>query len=53
MPDLLMYFVIGDRGLNAGNGIFVATIEAMRDRLVRERRPHNWTLVISIHGDQD
>ena len=53
MPDLLMYFVVGDRGLNSGNGIVVATLEAMRDRMVRERRPHNWTLVISIHGDQD
>jgi len=53
MPDLLMYIVVGDRGLNAGNGTFVATVEAMRDRLVQESRSHNWTLVISIHGDQD
>jgi len=47
------YFVVGDRGLNAGDGIFVPTLEAMRDRLVRIRRREVWTLVISIHGAED
>lgn len=53
MPDRLLYFVVGDRGLDAGNGLFVLTLEAMRDRLVREQRQHDWTLVISIHGAQN
>jgi len=53
MPDRLIYFVVGDRGLDAGNGTYVQTLEQMRDRLLRVSRLHSWTLVISIHGSQD
>ena len=50
-----LYFVVGDYGLDSGNGIRVPTLDAMRDRLQRYhqavyRRP--WTLVISIHGNE-
>ena len=47
-----MYYVVGDRGLNAGSGTFVPTLEAMRDSLIQQTRQHLWTLVISIHGAQ-
>jgi|GEM_PF-2356571 len=51
-----LYFVVGDYGLDSGNGIRVPTLETMRDRLRQHtqaafRRP--WTLVISIHGNEN
>ena len=48
-----LYFVVGDRGLNSGNGVFVQRLEDIKPRLRRHRRSSDWTLVISIHGAQD
>jgi len=53
MPRQL-YFVVGDRALlDVANGIYAPTLEAMRDRLLREHRPGSYTLVIRIHGSED
>jgi len=48
-----LYFVVGDSGLNAGDGIFVQRLEDIRPRLMRRRIRGGWTLVISIHGSQE
>jgi hypothetical protein len=47
------YFVVGDPGLNAGNGIFLRRLEQIKPRLMRLRNRGNWTLVISIHGAEN
>jgi hypothetical protein len=52
MNDQLLYFVVGDRGLNSGDGIFVNTLEEMRDQLISTRNTRKWVLVISMHGSE-
>ena len=48
-----LYFVVGDSGLNASNGIFVQRLEDIKPRLIRHRIRGEWTLVLSIHGSQE
>jgi hypothetical protein len=47
------YFVIGDRGLDTGGGVFLRTLEALRDRLVTLRIQGDWSLIVSIHGSEN
>ena len=49
----LAYYVIGDAGLNTGNGVFLNRLEQLRPRLMRLRWRYRWTLVVSIHGSQN
>lgn len=47
------YLVVGDPGLNAGNGTFVPDLESARDHLIGLHFPGEWTLTLSIHGAED
>jgi len=51
--DKVIYFVVGDKKLNSGNGIYVKDLEEMKKRLTRKRPKGKWRLVISIHGAED
>ena len=55
MPDKqpvnrVIYFVVGDKKLDAGNGIHVENLEEMKKSLVKIKQQLPWRLVISIHG---
>jgi len=49
MPRIV-YYVVGDAGLNSGNGRFLRSLEDLRNALQPQRNAGTWTLVISIHG---
>ncbi len=49
----VIYFVVGDSGLNSGNGVYVADLEHMKARLLKMKPRGAWQLVISIHGTED
>lgn len=51
--DRLVYFVVGDKSLNAGNGIYVKDLAEMKARLMKLQLKGKWRLVISIHGAED
>lgn len=51
--DRIIYFVVGDKGLNSGNGIYVKDLEEMKARLLRMQPKGEWQLVISIHGAEN
>lgn len=51
--DHVLYFVVGDAGLNSGDGIFVEDMEALKAHLLKSRPEGDWRLVISIHGAED
>lgn len=51
--DRIVYFVVGDAGLNAGNGTFLRSLRMLPSRLRRLRISNEWTLVISIHGSEN
>ena len=48
----LIYFVVGDKKLNSGNGIYVKDLETMKTRLMKFRLKNKWRLIISMHGSQ-
>ena len=49
----VIYFVVGDKKLNSGNGIYVDSLEAMKEKLIQIKPDVSWRLVISIHGAED
>ena len=49
----LVYFVVGDKKLNSGNGIYVKDLEGMKARLMKLSLTGKWRLIISIHGSED
>jgi hypothetical protein len=49
----IIYFVVGDSGLNAGNGIYVEDLETMKAKLLEMKPEVEWQLVISMHGAED
>lgn len=49
----VVYFVVGDKRLNAGNGIYVKNLEEMKARLIDIKQASEWRLVISIHGSME
>jgi hypothetical protein len=48
----LQYYVVGDRGLDAGGGILLHQLSSIRERLRQTQEQQPWTLVISIHGSE-
>ena len=49
----VIYFVVGDKGLNSGNGEYVPDLEEMKKRLLKMTPEGEWQLVISMHGAED
>lgn len=49
----VVYFVVGDKKLNSGNGIYVKSLEEMKESLINIKQASEWRLVISIHGAED
>jgi hypothetical protein len=49
----VVYFVVGDKRLNAGDGIYVKNLEEMKARLIDIKQASEWRLVISIHGSME
>jgi hypothetical protein len=47
-----LYFVVGDRKLDAGDGIYVRKLEDIKPKLLRQKIKTKWVLVISIHGSE-
>lgn len=46
----IVYFVVGDQKLNAGDGALVQSLEALKQKLLATKVTDAWTLVISMHG---
>lgn len=53
MSDQLKYYVVGDKGLNYGNGTYVESMEKLKSALLKTKPKGAWTLVISMHGAED
>lgn len=51
--DHIIYFVVGDKKLNSGNGIYAKNLEEMKKKLMKKRLKGEWRLVISIHGAEN
>jgi hypothetical protein len=49
----VIYFVVGDRGLNSGSGIYVEDLETMKTKLLGMKPEGEWQLVISMHGAEN
>lgn len=49
----VVYFVVGDKKLNSGNGIYVKILEEMKASLINIKQASQWQLVISIHGSEE
>lgn len=46
----IVYFVVGDQKLNAGDGIPTKDLEALKQKLLATKVKDDWALVISMHG---
>lgn len=53
MANRLVYFVIGDAELNAGNGTYLSSLTELRASLMDLEIRNEWTLVLSIHGSEN
>jgi hypothetical protein len=45
-----LYFVIGDKSLNVGGGVFLADLEALKESLLKTDLSGEWTLTLTMHG---
>ncbi|HEX6011607.1 MAG TPA: hypothetical protein VFY87_07355 [Geminicoccaceae bacterium] len=51
--DRVVYFVVRDTELDAGDGIVVKNLEELKRHLLTLRPKGEWRLVISIHGAEN
>jgi hypothetical protein len=51
--DRVVYFVVRDTKLDAGDGIVVKDLEELKQRLLALRPKGEWRLVVSIHGAEN
>lgn len=53
MGKKVVYYVVGDTKLDAGNGIRVKDLEEMKQKLMASKPTDEWTLVIGMHGSEE